>query len=79
MYFLALSQAPPALAMKSARKTPMRVAPARKPPSASLPMTKPMTGGSTTADSPGHDHLLERRARGDLDAAGRVGLRRCPP
>ena len=28
MYFLALSQAPPALAMKSARNTPMSVAPA---------------------------------------------------
>src|SRR2546430_2093946 len=53
MYFFALSQAPPAFAMKSARKTPISVAPARKPPSASLPMRKPIAGGSTTADKPG--------------------------
>ena len=52
MYFLALSQAPPALAMKMARQKPVTSEPARKPPSASTSM-KPMTRGTTMASAPG--------------------------
>ena len=52
MYFLALSHAPPALAMKMARQKPETRAPARKPPRA-LMLMKPMTNGMTTASDPG--------------------------
>ena len=52
MYFLALSQAPPALAMKIANAKPVTSAPARKPPSASTSMN-PITRGTTTASAPG--------------------------
>src|SRR5690606_25028856 len=52
MYFLALSQAPPALAMKMARQKPTTSEPARKPPRASTSM-KPMTSGITMARPPG--------------------------
>ena len=52
MYFLALSQAPPALAMKMANAKPVTSAPARNPPSASTSMN-PMTSGTTTARAPG--------------------------
>ena len=52
MYFLALSQAPPALAMKMARQKPVTRAPARKPPSTSMLMN-PRTSGITTAREPG--------------------------
>ena len=54
MAFFALSQAPPAFAMKSARRTPVTRAPARSPPSASAPKATPtMTGASTaTTDGP---------------------------
>ena len=52
MYFLALSHAPPALAMKIARQKPVTKAPARKPPRA-LTLMKPKTRGTTTARAPG--------------------------
>src|SRR5690606_30658 len=52
MYFLALSQAPPALAMKMASAKPTTRAPARKPPRAFTSM-KPITRGITTARPPG--------------------------
>ena len=52
MYFLALSHAPPALAMKIARQKPTTRAPARKPPSAFTSM-KPITSGTTNASAPG--------------------------
>ena len=63
MYFLALSQAPPALAMKMARQKPVTRAPARNPPSASILMN-PRTRGMATARMPGasisrNDALVE--------------------
>ncbi len=60
MYFLALSQAPPALAMKSASITPVTVAPASIPPSVSMPKSLPTSTGAITAVSPGT--IISRRA-----------------
>ncbi len=52
MYFLALSQAPPALAMNIASKTPETRTPANSPPSSSL-SRNPATTGIITAPTPG--------------------------
>ena len=49
MYFLALSQAPPALDRKFAISWPVTMAAARNAPSAIGPMPKPMTTGVSTA------------------------------
>ena len=51
--FFALSQAPPALAMKSAISTPVTNDPARSPPSADEPSANPTTIGASTATTPG--------------------------
>ena len=40
-YFLALSQRPPALAMRIARKKPLNIAPLRYPARPLIPVTKP--------------------------------------
>jgi len=48
MHFLALSQAPPALAMNTASSWPLRMIPARKPPKASTWRTRPTTSGMKT-------------------------------
>ena len=53
MYFLALSQAPPAFDMKIAIITPQTNAPASIPPSAAAPSKYPTTRGVTTAKTPG--------------------------
>src|SRR5205809_2576899 len=60
MCFLALSHAPPALAMNSASITPVNVAPASMPPSAYSPSSLPTTTGATTAVSPGT--IISRKA-----------------
>ena len=60
MYFLALSQAPPALDMKIAIITPVTREPASIPPTASVPRRKPMMIGATTAITPGI--IISRRA-----------------
>ena len=52
MYFLALSQAPPALAINMARQKPATKAPAKNPPKESM-LTKPNINGITTARIPG--------------------------
>ena len=52
IYFLALSQAPPELAIKIAKRKPVTSAPAKKPPKASL-FQKPMTSGNAIARPPG--------------------------
>src|SRR3989339_590917 len=51
--FLALSHAPPALAIIRARRTPVTVAPASMPPSAAGPRRNPTNTGATTAEIPG--------------------------
>ena len=53
MYFLALSQAPPLLAIKIAIITPLTSAPASRPPRLSTPSRKPTSKGATTAIMPG--------------------------
>mmetsp|Transcript_2049 Transcript_2049/g.3986 ORF Transcript_2049/g.3986 Transcript_2049/m.3986 type:complete len:292 (+) Transcript_2049:887-1762(+) len=53
IHFLALSQAPPALAMKMASIKPDTKAPMRSPPNASRPNTKPHTNGEQMANTPG--------------------------
>ena len=60
MYFLALSHAPPAFAMKSAIRTPVTVAPASSPPRASTPRKRPTTTGASTAVTPGRS--ISRKA-----------------
>ena len=52
IYFLALSQAPPELAIKIANKKPVTNAPARNPPNASL-FQNPIASGRTIAKPPG--------------------------
>ena len=52
-YFLALSQAPPALAMVRASRTHAINPPPRVPPRASAPKVKPTNGGTATAITPG--------------------------
>jgi hypothetical protein len=53
MYFLALSHAPPALAMNSDSEAPTASAPAKAPASAAGPTEKPMSTGPSTATRPG--------------------------
>ena len=53
MYFLALSQAPPALAIMSAISTQPNRPPANMPPSEVAPSPKPTTTGASTAIAPG--------------------------
>ena len=53
MYFLALSQAPPALDMKMASSTPVTREPASRPPRASTPRIRPTARGASTAMTPG--------------------------
>ena len=53
IYFLALSHSPPAFAISRAKITPVKIAPPKKPPSASGPSTKPITSGSPTARKAG--------------------------
>jgi hypothetical protein len=62
MYFFALSQDPPALAMVIARRAPDEIAPRRRPPTASAPRNgiSPTTMGTMTASSPGR--TISRRA-----------------
>ncbi len=60
MCFLALSHAPPALAMNKASMTPVRVAPANRPPSVSTPSTLPASTGAATAVTPGR--IISRSA-----------------
>ena len=62
MYFLALSQAPPALAIKSAIKTHTSRPPASIPPSASAPIPSPTKGGAETAMIPGRSIFLSAAA-----------------
>ena len=49
----ALSQAPPAFAMKSAIRTPVTNEPASSPPNAFQPNAKPTITGAETATNPG--------------------------
>ena len=51
--FLALSQAPPALAMKTASNCPVTIMPARKPARAMAPRPKPTSIGTSMASRPG--------------------------
>ena len=53
MYFLALSQAPPALAIMIASRKPVAMEPMSSPPRASGPSTMPTTTGTMTASRPG--------------------------
>ena len=53
IYFLALSQAPPAFDIKIAIKTPVTNEPANSPPRASAPINRPTNTGTTTANNPG--------------------------
>ena len=53
MYFLALSQAPPALAIMIAIRTPVTRAPPSSPPKASVPSKSPIASGDNTAITPG--------------------------
>ena len=57
MYFLALSQAPPALAIIKARRTQPSNPPANIPPRAFAPNKKPTNGGIETAITPGNNIL----------------------
>ncbi len=53
IYFLALSQAPPALAIITAIKKPLTVAPAKRPPRAAGPIKKPTAVGVAIVRRPG--------------------------
>ena len=53
MYFLALSQAPPALDIKTAMAKPVTVPPPSRPTTASGPRMQPVTMGTTMASSEG--------------------------
>ena len=57
IYFLALSQAPPALAIIRARRTQPSKPPANIPPRAFAPNKKPTNGGIETAITPGKSIL----------------------
>jgi len=52
-FFLALSQLAPALAMKTASNCPVRMVPARNPPSAPASSPNPTINGANTARMPG--------------------------
>ncbi len=71
MYFLALSQAPPALAIMMASSTPVTVAPASSPPSARAQEQPDERAATTTAISAGDDHLPECRRRCRCRRSGR--------
>ena len=60
--FLALSQAPPAFAINSARRTPVTVAPASIPPRASFPSRNPTRIGDIMATTPGRTISLREAA-----------------
>ena len=53
MYFLALSQAPPALDMNTATTKPVTVTPPSSPTTASAPRIRPVTTGTTMASREG--------------------------
>mmetsp|Transcript_618 Transcript_618/g.2016 ORF Transcript_618/g.2016 Transcript_618/m.2016 type:complete len:277 (-) Transcript_618:1515-2345(-) len=53
MYFLELSQAPPALDIMSASMKPEEMEPTRRPPRARAPMRRPTAMGQSTAMTPG--------------------------
>lgn len=53
MYFLALSQAPPEFAMKSAKTIPVTMLPARNPAKDSFPRKNPVARGATIASMQG--------------------------
>ena len=53
IYFFALSQAPPALAIVKANITQLNNAPPKTPPNVSGPREKPTIIGKATADAPG--------------------------
>jgi len=53
MYFFALSQAPPELAIEMASMTPVTSAPANSPPSAGVPRRYPTMMGEVMARIPG--------------------------
>jgi len=53
MNFLALSHKPPALDIRRAKMTPVKMAPPRKPPRASGPRMKPTRRGKPTARKAG--------------------------
>ena len=60
IHFLALSQAPPLLAIINANSTPLTVAPASMPPKAMGPRPKPTATGANTANRPGR--IISRSA-----------------
>ena len=53
MNFLALSHSPPALDIRRAKITPVKIAPPRNPPNASGPRMKPTRSGRPTARKAG--------------------------
>ena len=73
MYFLALSQAPPALAIIRASSAPAPVAPARSPPSALGPKIPHQHRHDYRHEARDH-HFPERGAGGDVDAVAPSGL-----
>ena len=77
--FLALSQAPPALAMNTARSCPTRIMPARKPPRAYGPSRKPTSDRGQDGQQGRADQLLLGGAGADVDHAAVVRLLRAGP
>ena len=71
--FLALSHAPPAFDMNTAMSCPLRIIPARNPPSANGPSRKPTTSGVPIASKPGPISSLLRGAGADVHHAAVIG------
>lgn len=61
IYFLALSQAPPELALERAMATPLMIAPGRSPATDKGPIRTPKTKGVPRTRAPGAT-ILEREA-----------------
>ncbi len=74
MYFLALSQAPPALAMNTARTKPGRGPADEQAHDAGNAQEEAGDDGDDDGQERGQDHVPLGAARRDLDAAGVVGL-----
>ena len=64
---LALSQAAPALAIKSDSVAPTTMAPASAPASACAPRKKPIATARDDRDGAGHQHLFERGGGHEVD------------
>ncbi len=79
MYFFALSQSPPAFAMKSAKITPVKIAPPRNRPKHPGQARKPTSSGKPTAKKVGKTneeaHLAQLNLHSDRNSGVSVPLK----